>query len=463
MDQYDCIAPLDARYAEDAAPLGPYLSENAFTRYKLKVELALVKALAKLEIIPENLRERAIKEVRTACEKVTTAEVSAEEKWTKHDIVALVNCICKYVSDEVKPYIHMFATSYDIVENANAARYRDAVRGELLPQLQKFLEVLIDLTLREKDTVQIGRTHGQHAVPITVGFAFSEYVSRIGNSILEIKRHTENLRGKFSGAVGAYNTTALFLPDPLEFERLVLKEMQLEPAEASTQINMPEPIARLLLEIITMASILANLADDMRHLQRTEIAEVGEPFEKGQVGSSAMPPKQNPINFENVKSMWKILVGRAMTIHLDLISEHQRDLTNSASGRTYGEIIAYAFLMVQRMTRVMAKLTVNKENLQRNLMLQGDLIGAEPFQNILRELGHPKAHEVIRVLSIQARQEKKSLWDLAESDPQLAPYLERMTAKQKAVIQRPWEKYTGIAAQKAEHIALKWQEWLQLN
>src|SRR5262249_29305451 len=154
-------------------------------------------------------------------------------------------------------------------------------------------------------------------------------------------------RGKFAGAVGAYNASSLFFPDPEAFEVDVLKEMGLRPAEQSSQVTPNEPVVRLLAEITIACGIMANLADDMRHLQRTEIGEIGEEFEAAQVGSSTMPQKRNPINFENAKSLWKIIVPRVTTAFMDQISEHQRDLTNSASARTYGETILYAVSMAE--------------------------------------------------------------------------------------------------------------------
>src|SRR5262249_45260386 len=151
------------------------------------------------------------------------------------------------------------------------------------------------------------------------------------------------------------------------------------------------------------AGILANLSDDMRNLQRTEIAEVGEEFEARQVGSSTMPQKRNPINFENAKSCWKIVAPRIVTLFMDQISEHQRDLTNSASARTYGEVIAYVVATTKRLTRTMGKLTVDRANLEKNLNMQKGMIVAEPLYIILAALGHPDAHEKVRTLTLEAQ------------------------------------------------------------
>jgi adenylosuccinate lyase len=453
---FDCLSAVDYRYWDEE--VASYLSENGFTRYKLRVELALAKVLSRRGICSE----RIVNEIATACNKVTTEEVYAEEDRIRHDIRALANCIRAKVSDEAKPYVHMTATSYDIVDPANAARYKDVVERVLIPSLTKLEKVLINTTIREAETVQVGRTHGQHAVPITFGFALSEYVSRLGGSIEEMKKLATKLPGKFSGAVGAYNASSLFFVDPEGFETEVLAELGLIPAEHSTQIVPPEALTRLFCEITITAGILANLADDMRHLQRTEIGEVGEEFGAAQVGSSTMPQKRNPINFENAKSLWKVVLPRIISVFMDQISEHQRDLTNSASARTYGETIAYVVSSAKRLTRTMQKLTVDRVNLERNLALQKGLVVAEPLYIILAALGHPDAHEKVRNLTLQAQRETRSLEELVARDAEMGEYLNRMTAYQKQVLSNP-ALYTGIAAKKAMKVAELWKQKLELQ
>ncbi|MFA4846535.1 MAG: lyase family protein [Patescibacteria group bacterium] len=454
-DQFDSLSPVDYRYWDEE--VAEYLSENGFTRFKLRVELALVRVLSRRGICPEAV----VKEVETACGQVTTEEVYEEEDRVRHDIRALVNCVRAKVSEAARPFVHMTATSYDIIDPANAARYKEVVEKVLIPSLTKLEGVLIDITLREAETVQIGRTHGQHAVPITFGFALAEYVSRLGGSIEALKTRAQELLGKFSGAVGGYNASSLFFDDPESFEAEVLAELELTPAEHSTQIVPPEALTRLLCEITITAGILANLSDDMRNLQRTEIGEVGEEFEAAQVGSSSMPQKRNPINFENAKSCWKIVMPRIITVFLDQISDHQRDLTNSASARTYGEIIAYVVSTAKRLTRTMRKLAVDHASLKRNLAMQQGLVIAEPLYLILAAQGHPDAHEKVRLLTLQAQREARPLEELALGDAELGDYFAKMTPHQRQILSNP-SLYTGIAAKKARSVAKRWKQKLGL-
>ena len=332
---FDAISPLDYRYYgrndEIFRKLQPYLSENAMVRYMAKVEAALTKVLAKNSICSKKIAD----EVEKACKKVTAEEVYLEEDKLKHNVRALANCIRSKVSNEAKPFVHFTATSQDIISTADALRYREFTNNILILKLIEFEKTLIDLALREKDTIQIGRTHGQHAVPITFGFAIAQYVSRIGNAIIKIKKAGNNLRGKIAGAVGSYNASSLFFNNPEKFEEEVLQELSLKPSPISTQIPEAEFMVDYINSIIESFGVLANLADDMRHLQRSEIAEIGEEFAAKQVGSSTMPQKRNPINFENVKSLWKEFMPRMITLYSDQISEHQRDLTNSASSKVF--------------------------------------------------------------------------------------------------------------------------------
>lgn len=450
---FDNISPVDYRYFDKEVV--EYLSDRAYTKYKLAVELALAKALEKRGICPKS----ALKEIEKACGEVTPEEVYAEEEKIKHDIRALVNVIRSKVSNAAKPYVHMTATSYDVIDTANAARFRDVTKKVLVPALKNLAKVLIEIAEREAETVQVGRTHGQHAVPITFGYAIAGYVSRLGQSILALEELAGQLKGKFSGAVGAYNASSLFFDDSEEFEKEVLAELGLEPVEHATQVTQPEPMTRLLVETTIAAGIMADLSDSMRNLQRTEIGEVGEKFETTQVGSSTMPQKRNPINFENVKSIWKIIVPRIVTVFMDQISEHQRDLTNSASGRTYGETIAYVVSMAKRLTKTMEKLSVDHERLAANLAMQKGMIAAEPLYLLLAAMGHPDAHEKVRALTLEAQKKGKSLEEVAMTDSEMKPYITKMTSVQKKILTEP-ALYTGIAVGKAKKVATSWSRRL---
>ncbi len=450
------FSPTDYRYAVDE--LRYYLSEEAFVEYKAKVEAAVARVFEKEGILSKELCD----EIVEAASKVNAAEVYEEEKRTKHDIRALVNVIRNKVRDEAKPFVHLSATSYDVVDTANALRYRDAVMKVIIPDMLGLERAWIALARREKDSLQIGRTHGQHAEPITFGFAIAQYVNRWCSRILRVKEASENLVGKFSGAVGAYNATSLIFNDPEEFEREVLTLLEIKPARVSTQIVPPEPMSDFVHSIISSFSVVANFCDDMRHLQRIEIGEVMESVAEEQVGSSTMPHKRNPIGFEGVKSLWKKFMPQAITAHLDQISEHQRDLTNSASQRYTQELLVVFDYCVRRLRRISERLVVDRERMRKNFMISKDNIIAEPLYILLSYYGHPDAHEYVRKKSFQAYTESKSLRAVVECDEEIKSYLQKFSREQKEKVFDA-EKYIGIAAEKAERVADYWEGVFKTN
>jgi adenylosuccinate lyase len=459
-DLFDNISPMDFRYygrSKDIfEKLQPYLSEAAFTRYLAKVESALANVLAKKGLCSKKIAD----EIAKAAEKVTAEEVYIEEDRIKHNIRALANSIRDKVSDEAKPFVHFSATSHDIICSADAARFKDFTNYVLIPALKEFEKTLINLAQREKSTLQIGRTHGQHAEPITFGFALAQYVSRFGKRIIEIKKTGNNLRGKLAGAVGAYNASSLFIKDPEVFEFEVLEQLGIKPSPVSTQVVESEYMADYIHAVVSAMGVLANLADDMRHLQRSEISEVAEEFGKEQVGSSTMPHKRNPINFENVKSFWKEFMPRMMTLYMDQICEHQRDLTNSASSRFVPEILAALYISVKRMNRVMSKIIVDKDSLKKNFDQNKDMIAAEPAYILLAAYGHPDAHEHIRKLTLESQQKKVPLGKLIIEDKELKPYISKFSKEQLEILKNA-EKYIGIADKKTNSICKEWEEKLK--
>lgn len=456
---FDNVSPLDFRYyGQDAALqqlLDPYVTESGRVRSEAMVEAAATRVLARRGICSEAVAD----EVARAAEAVTPTEVAAEEARIHHNIRALVNCLQARVSDEARPYVHFTLTSFDVVDSATAWRLKNAGLRVVVPELLKLEQVLIELARREKDTLQMGRTHGQHAVPVTFGFAMAEYVSRLGGRIEAVRAAASEMRGKISGAVGAYNASGLFFPDPVAFEEEVLAELNLKPSLHSTQVVEAEFVADYVHALLSTFGVLASLADDMRHLQRTEIGEVGELFEAQQVGSSTMPHKRNPWNFENVKSLWKAFVPRQVTVYMDQLSEHQRDLTNSASARFNPEIIVGLVSSTRRLTRIMGKLVTDTERMEANFNLTQGMIAAEPAYILLAAHGHPDAHEAVRRLTLEAQSSGRPLGEVLFADGDLQPYLTRFTPQQLEVLRDP-RQYTGFAAAKTERLCDYWEQRL---
>ncbi|MCL2067606.1 MAG: lyase family protein [Treponema sp.] len=464
---FHCISPIDHRYSvsEKAVfeSLVPWISEEASISACVKAEIALI--IAHLTV-----RGRLTPEIKAKLEKavagVDPAEVYADEEKTHHNIRSLVNVLMRKIPSEFTPLVHLGATSVDILDTGLSYRMAGVTRNVVLPLLKKLELQLCAFVQKEAETPQVGRTHGQHALPITLGFAVSGYVSRLGKSILEIEKRSRELKGKLSGAVGSYNATSMIVKDPLELERIYLAQLGLEPSEHSTQLVEPEYLLRLLLEFNVAFGIIANLADDLRNLQRSEIGEVREGFTADQVGSSTMPQKRNPWNSEHVKSLWKAFMPRVNTFFMDQISEHQRDLTNSASQRFIADYVAGFCLAISRMSTVVEGLGADRQKLLANLY-GGNIPGgimAEPAYILLAETGVSDAHEVIRKITLKAEQEKISFAAALSKEPDTLGKIGGKMAelglipsagKALSFFEKP-ENYCGLAAKKAKALAEKY-------
>ncbi|MDR0487300.1 MAG: adenylosuccinate lyase [Treponema sp.] len=465
------ISPIDHRYSISEKTvyesLVPWVSEEAAIAACVRAEIALVFAhlTVRGKLTPAIRAELENCAVEPAVKPV---EVYAEEEKTSHNIRALVNVLKRKVPPELAPLVHLGATSVDILDTGLSWRMAGVTRSVVLPLLRKLELLLCDFAEREAETPQVGRTHGQHAVPITLGFAIAEYVSRLGKSILEIEKRSKELKGKLSGAVGAYNAASMIVKDPEELERIYLAELGLEPSEHSTQLVEPEYLLRLLLEFNTAFGIIANLADDLRSLQRSEIGEVREGFAADQVGSSTMPQKRNPWNSEHVKSLWKAFMPQVTTFFMDQISEHQRDLTNSASQRFIADYVAGFCLAVSRMTGVIEGLSADRQRLLANLC-GGNIPGgimAEPAYILLAETGVPDAHEVIRKITLAAERENISFAAALSKEPETLTRvggklselgLVASAADALSFFENP-QRYSGLAVQKAKTLADKYKK-----
>ena len=459
------LSPLDHRYyLENREPfdhLADFLSEEAVVRCYARVEIALLRQLVRM--VPEAVRhapggsEELQRTLDAAVAAVDPAEVHAEEQVTRHNLRAVVHVLQRRLPESVRHLVHLGATSFDVQDTATALRIGGAVRAVVLPLLLDLTDRLADLADAEAATLQVGRTHGQHAVPITFGFAVASFVARLDDVLPRILHAADALPGKLSGAVGAYNATALLVDDPLELERRVLADLGLAPAAHATQIVPAEPLVRLLLEINLAFGVLANLADDLRNLQRTEIAEVAESFGASQVGSSTMPQKRNPWNSEHVKSLWKAFSPRVGTFFMDQVSEHQRDLTNSASARFVGEYLAGFTAAVNRTLRIVGSLHVDRRRMADAVGLSGDAVAAEAAYIALARAGVTDAHEVVRQAAASARVAGGTLAEALARDPERWALLERAAVgpdgSGAAELLRDPARYRGMATERARAVA----------
>jgi adenylosuccinate lyase len=458
MEAYEFACPIDSRYYGDDKAfferLKPFVSEQSSVEYMARVELALVETLAEYKICPASVPG----EVAVAIKDIAAAEVYEEEDRVGHNIRALVNCIKKRVSEEAGTWIHLFATSADVVDTSNALRLKELTARVLVPDLIALFRVVARLARDHAGTPQIGRTHGMFAEPVTFGYAMALYVERLGGRIVALRDAGAELRGMFSGAVGAHNGLALIVDDPAGFERALLGRLGLEPSptSVSSQIAQPEPVTDLAYCAVSCFSIMANIADDVRGLHRSEIAELREGYTKDQIGSSTMPHKVNPKTFENVKSMWKEFMPRMVTVFMDQISEHQRDLTNSASSRFVFELLTAFAYSIKRLTSALEGLEVDAGRMRANLELSKAETVAEPLYIVLACHGFPNAYEYSRSLVKKFRTEGTPVLKQLQGDPSAKAYLEKLTPAQRKVLDDP-ASYLGDAPERAVAACDHWE------
>lgn len=464
---FENISCIDHRYSLSEAEvfngLSKYISEEASIRSCAKCEAALVKSHLKLR---GKLTDEIAQSLDKVASEIDPAEVYEEEEKTKHNIRALVNVMKTKVSAEIGPLVHLGATSVDILDTALSCRMRDVTKNVVLPELKKLEKHLCAIADRDSEVPQVGRTHGQHAVPITFGWSIAEFVSRLGKSILRIEELSNQLVGKLAGPVGSYNGPSMIVKDPEELERVYVEFLGLSASEYSNQLVEPEYLLRLLLEMNVAFGIIANLADDLRNLQRSEIGEVFEYFASTQVGSSTMPQKRNPWNSEHVKSLWKAMCPRVITFYMDQISEHQRDLTNSASQRFMADYVAGFTMAVARMNSVVSGLQADKETMARNLENAGGKVKggvlAEPAYILLGEAGVNDGHEVIRKITLEAEKSGKTFFEVLKTHKEA---FEKITAQlEKLGVENPENffehpaNYCGLAAKKSRRLAKKYEK-----
>ncbi|HUX40723.1 MAG TPA: lyase family protein [Rectinemataceae bacterium] len=470
-DIFANLSPLDNRYWLSNERVFDGLSERISERAMLKSCARVEAALVEAHLARRGLSAPAFgAALAAAVERLDPDAVAAEEEKTRHNIRALVNVFQRGLPSEIAPLVHLGATSADILDTARSLAVRSAVTEIILPLLAKVDLELCRLVVDEAETPQVGRTHGQHAVPITFGFAMAEYASRLGQSVLRARELASSLRGKLAGATGSYNALSMIYPDPEDFEREFLARLGLEPAPHSTQIVEPEPMIRLLLELDLAFGVMANVADDFRNLQRTEIGELREAFGKDQVGSSTMPQKRNPWNSEHVKSLWKAFSPRAVSFLLDQISEHQRDLTNSASERFVADWLAGLAAAANRLLGVLKGITPDRERMLANLAMTGATLLAEPAYILLAESGRADAHEIVRRATLAVEKEGLGFGEALrrEGGASEGGAFEAIAARLRELghtnadefFAKPW-KYNGRAAERARKVGTEYRSLMK--
>jgi len=394
--------------------MGSIWAEANRLRIMVEVELLACEALAQLGRIPQS----ALKRIKAKA-RVSLEGIQAREKRTQHDVVAFLEELAAGLGSDAR-YLHLGLTSSDVLDTATALQLKAAC--DLILEDLARLKATVRRQARRYETLPcIGRTHGVHAEPTTFGLKLAVHYAELkrAQGMLKDARRWVAV-GKISGAVGTYAHL-----DPW-VERYVCRKLGLAPALISTQIVPRDAYAVLLCRLAIVGGMLERMATEIRHLQRTEVLEVEEPFGEGQAGSSAMPHKRNPVSAERVSGLARLLRAYALTALENIALWHERDISHSSTERVIlPDATCVLDFMIQEMTRIIGGLNVHPDRMRRNMDLTRGLIFSESVLLALMEKGLPRpdAYRLVQRHAMAAWRGEGDFFDRLKADPNVTRYL----------------------------------------
>ncbi len=386
---------------------------NKYAKW-LQVEISACEAMAQEGLIPKeavkNIKEKAAFSVE---------RILAIEEETKHDVIAFLTNVAEYVGPDSR-YIHLGLTSSDILDTSFALLLKEAM--ELIIQgVKDVAQIIKTKAIEYKDTVMIGRSHGIHAEPITFGLKLAVWYSEMERNLKRLEDAKEVIsHGKLSGAVGTF---ANISPN---VETLTCKKLGIKPAPISTQIIQRDRHAQFFTSLAILAGTLEKISIEIRHLQRTEVLEVEEPFAKGQKGSSAMPHKKNPVGSENISGLSRLVRSNCMAAMENIALWHERDISHSSVERIIGPdstiLIDY---MLYRLTKILKDLVVHQDRMIENLEKTNGLIFSQQLLIKLAEKGidRQKAYVMVQRNAMKVWENGTDLKNLVMQDNEITEYL----------------------------------------
>ncbi len=402
------VSPLDYRYGREA--IKAVWSQEGRHARQLEVERALIWAHNQLGRVSDE--DYAAVAAIANSESVTMQRVDDIEAETRHDIMALTKAMAE-VAGDAGWCIHLGATSNDIVDTAVGLQIRDStvIHRDILCTL---ISTLADLAERERNTVMLGRTHGQAAAPITFGLKMAVFTDEFRRHLVRLDEITERVCvGKFLGAVG---TGAAQGDNARELQRLILTHLGLGVPLVTTQVVGRDRYVEWMSWMANVATSVEKLLQEIRNLQRSEIAEVAEAFDADkQVGSSTMAHKRNPITAENACGLARVVRSFIIPSYENALLWHERDLANSSAERfTLSHAAILLDDILAKSDRVMSKCVVDSERMQANIAAQSGFVMSEKVMIELVAAGMPRdeAHEILRSASMTAVAESRNLRDV---------------------------------------------------
>jgi len=390
------LSSLDGRYAEATVPLRDYFSEFAFLRDRVHIELDYLSALSKTGLIPplDDSVTRLLDEISANFSETDAEVIQAFERETRHDVKAIEYFLREKVPTDLLPWLHFGLTSEDINNIAQVLALRDSRDKIMLPSLDTLLEALQDFAIRYRALPMLARTHGQPAIPTTLGKEFVVYLARLQEARHQIAAHC--FEAKLTGAVGNFNALQVAAPqvDWIAFSGDFIRRYDLEPNLITNQILPYDNWVRYFDALRLANSILIDFSQDVwRYISEGTLKQK---IIEGEVGSSTMPQKVNPIDFENAEG--NLGVANAMFVHYAqklTVSRLQRDLSDSTVRRTFGAALGHTLLAWKNLLRGMGRIAPDEEKLKVELEAHWEVV-SEGAQTILRAAGRSDAYESLK-------------------------------------------------------------------
>lgn len=395
------ICPFEYRYG--SLQMREIFSRENILKKEILVEKTLLKTLVETGFAPKHCLEFVDK----CGEDIKLNEINTYEEKTSHE-TASITIVLAEKCGECGKYIHLGATSNDVIDTAWVLIIGEALKI-LRNKLKRVIEILIDYSYKYIDVLMIGRTHGQHALPITFGFKTANYVYELTRSYERIcSMESRVIRGKMSGAVG---TMAAWMGKGLEIEKIFMKRIGLEPHLITTQVSPRDSFAEIVSNLAILASQLDRLALEIRELCRPEIGELSLKTSRETIGSSTMPHKRNPVLAERVSGLARLVRGLTISALENIVLIHERDLSNSSVERV---LIPHVFLILDQMLidteRMLLNIEINGRKMFENISLTNNTIASECLMiklvlktNTPRHIAHKQLSELVAKALVENR------------------------------------------------------------
>ena len=449
------ISPDDGKYVKTSAKLADYLSAEAEWRCCVHIQ----KVLLETRVEFGQAKQRHLDEVEKAFDKINPLNITLlEEQVTRHDQLAVIEEIGRYVSEETKALLHPGTTSYDILDTARSYLFKKAWKEAIKPEIAKTIEKLCDISERSADIMQIGRTHLQDTSPVTFGLTISSYAARIADRVSETDRSFSRLKGKISGIVGTGASIDMVIGEgrSMEFEKRVLEKLGLNPDYTASQIVQKERLADVGNSLTTLIHVLGDFTNDIRILYSSAINEVTS-RDNAEIlgGSSADATKNNPVDYENVAGTPAIVESGMRLLYGMISTDLQRDLRGSKSARYQPQLMmTETYESFVRVNRCLTQLSINEDVIERNLNVVREN-PSEAMVAILRGEAwiHSKygvGHDFVREIGRRAKKERRKLLDVSLVDSEFRELYSSLPENKRRVLQGKLENYLGSAKERTK-------------